>query len=78
MYVDDTNPFVAGKQVSIKTRLNVKKTEYTIIESYKRICNIQKESTFKIKISKHEIIRKKSTKRLGVIIDEHFSVERTN
>ena len=55
-----------------KLTLNVKKTEYMLIGSYKRITNVQNENTMEIKIGNKEINRTKSTKSLGVIIDEHL------
>ena len=55
-----------------KLTLNVKKTEYMLIGSYKRITNVQNENTMKIKIENKEINRTKSTKSLGVIIDDHL------
>ena len=61
-----------SSQYALHTSVTVKKTEYMIIGSYKRISNTLNESTIKIEIGNHEINRTKSTKSLGVIINEHL------
>ncbi|CAB3999762.1 Hypothetical predicted protein [Paramuricea clavata] len=53
-----------------KLTINTEKTEYMIIGSYKRISNIQKEDEIKIRIGDNEIKRVKTTKSLGIVIDE--------
>jgi hypothetical protein len=53
-----------------KLTLNTEKTEYLIIGSYKRISNIQKQDEIKIRIGDNEIILVKTTKSLGIVIDE--------
>ena len=44
-----------------------------IIGSYKRISNIQKEDEIKIRIGDNEIKRVKTTKSLGIVIDENLA-----
>ena len=44
-----------------------------IIGSYKRISNIQKEDEIKIRIGDNEIKRVKTTKSLGIGIDENLA-----
>ena len=44
-----------------------------IIDSYKRISNIQKEDEIKIRIGGNEIKRVKTTKSLGIVIDENLA-----
>ncbi len=58
--------------VANKLTLNVEKTEYMIIGSYKKLSNIQNQSEIKIKLGGKEITRTNATKSLGVIIDEHL------
>ncbi len=55
-----------------KLTLNIEKTEYMIIGSYKRISNFQKEGEIKIKIGDNDVKRVKTTKSLGIVIDENF------
>jgi hypothetical protein len=56
-----------------KLTLNTEKTEYIIIGSYKRISNLQKEDEIKIRIGDNEIKRVKTTKCLGIAIDENLA-----
>ena len=56
-----------------KLTLNTEKTEYMIIGSYKRISNLQKEDEIKIRIGDNEIKRVKTTKSLGIVIDENLA-----
>jgi hypothetical protein len=56
-----------------KLTLNIEKTEYMIIGSYKRISNIQKVDEIKIRIGDNEIKRVKTTKSLGIVIDENLA-----
>ena len=56
-----------------KLTLNAEKTEYMIIGSYKRISNLQKEDEIKIRIGDNEIKRVKTTKSLGIVIDENLA-----
>ena len=56
-----------------KLTLNTEKTEYMIIGSYKRISNLQKEDEIKIRIGDNEIKRVKTTKSLGIAIDENLA-----
>ena len=56
-----------------KLTLNTEKTEYMTIGSYKRISNLQKEDEIKIRIGDNEIKRVKTTKSLGIVIDENLA-----
>ena len=56
-----------------KLTLNTEKTEYMIIGSYKRISGLQKEDEIKIRIGDNEIKRVKTTKSLGIVIDENLA-----
>jgi hypothetical protein len=44
-----------------------------IIGSYKRISNIQKEGEIKIRAGDNEIEQVKTTKSLGIVIDENLA-----
>ena len=44
-----------------------------IIGSYKRISNIQKEGEIKIRTGDNEIEQVKTTKSLGIVIDENLA-----
>ena len=59
--------------VANKLTLNVEKTEYMIIGSYKRISNIINQNEIKIRLEDKEINRKKFTKSLRVVIDEYLN-----
>ena len=59
--------------LATKLTLNIEKTEYMIIGSYNRISNTQKEGEIKIKIGDNDVKRVKTTKGLGIVIDENLA-----
>ncbi len=56
-----------------KLNFDIEKTDYMTLGSYKRISNIQKEGEIKIKIGDNDVKRVKTTKSLGIVMDENLA-----